>query len=224
MNQTILLIFAVLLLFIVAGWTSYHYYAKYGAREIFCNIGEGTHGGTVPRSAEVAFGTRYLLCKKGTADNQVDICGAADVPIGIVTDEPKLGDDTNVQLFGSSPMTKIMVASEAMVVGAKVYTQANGKAQNEPAVVGTYYRVGEVESSPAAADGDRIVVETHPPIKVVVIAALGNADNEIGALVIGGTYAQAEVVALRDKTEELADDVRAIGAALATPAELKVLP
>ena len=39
---------------------------------------------------------------------------------------------------------------------------------------------------------------------------MGNADNEIGGLTIGGTYTQAEVVALRDRCEELADDVRAL--------------
>ena len=44
---------------------------------------------------------------------------------------------------------------------------------------------------------------------------LGNTDNEIGGLAIGATYSQAEVQALRDKCEELADDVRALKAALA---------
>ena len=44
---------------------------------------------------------------------------------------------------------------------------------------------------------------------------LGNIDNEIGGLAIGATYSQAEVQALRDKCEELADDVRALKAALA---------
>jgi hypothetical protein len=39
---------------------------------------------------------------------------------------------------------------------------------------------------------------------------LGNADGEIGSLAIGAGYTQAEVVALRDKCEELADDVRAL--------------
>lgn len=37
---------------------------------------------------------------------------------------------------------------------------------------------------------------------------LGNTNNEIGGLTIGATYTQAQVVALRDKCEELADDVR----------------
>lgn len=43
---------------------------------------------------------------------------------------------------------------------------------------------------------------------------LGNSNGEIGGLSIGAAYDQAEHVALRDKTEELADDVRAIHAAL----------
>jgi len=43
---------------------------------------------------------------------------------------------------------------------------------------------------------------------------LGNADNEIGGLSFSGGYTQAEVEALRDKAEELADDVRALSALL----------
>ena len=37
---------------------------------------------------------------------------------------------------------------------------------------------------------------------------LGNTDNEIGGLTIGAAYSQAQIQALRDKCEELADDVR----------------
>ena len=45
---------------------------------------------------------------------------------------------------------------------------------------------------------------------------LGNTDNEIGGLTISAAYSQAEVQALRDKCEELADDVRALKAALSS--------
>lgn len=41
---------------------------------------------------------------------------------------------------------------------------------------------------------------------------LGNTDGEIGGLPIGAAYTQAEVQALRDKCEELADDVKALSA------------
>ena len=45
---------------------------------------------------------------------------------------------------------------------------------------------------------------------------LGNTDNEIGGLTISAAYSQAEVQALRDKCEELADDVRTLKAALSS--------
>jgi hypothetical protein len=41
---------------------------------------------------------------------------------------------------------------------------------------------------------------------------LGNVDGEIGGLTISDPPTQAEVQALRDKCEELADDVRALSA------------
>ena len=45
---------------------------------------------------------------------------------------------------------------------------------------------------------------------------LGNTDNKIGGLTISAAYSQAEVQALRDKCEELADDVRTLKAALSS--------
>lgn len=39
---------------------------------------------------------------------------------------------------------------------------------------------------------------------------LGNANSEISGLTISADYSQSEVAALRDKCEELADDVRAL--------------
>ena len=45
---------------------------------------------------------------------------------------------------------------------------------------------------------------------------LGNTDNEIGGLAISAASSQAEVQALRDKCEELADDGRALKAALSS--------
>lgn len=45
-------------------------------------------------------------------------------------------------------------------------------------------------------------------------AATGNADSEIGGLTFSASPSQAECEALRDKCEELADDVRALRATL----------
>ena len=74
----------------------------------------------------------------------------------------------------------------------------------------TFYPVGiRLPLNPAAVG----FFGTAPVAKTTV--TLGNTDNEIGGLAIGETYSQAEVQALRDKCEELADDVRALKAALA---------
>lgn len=53
---------------------------------------------------------------------------------------------------------------------------------------------------------------TTPVVKATI--SFGNTDNEIGGLTISAAYSQAEVQALRDKCEELADDVRALKAAI----------
>lgn len=196
---------------------------KAGRPAIFCNIAAGTHAGHITKDAEVVIDTRYLLGKLGTALNQVDICTAADEPLGVITDEAAaVGDVVNVAIFGSAESSQLMVASEPITAGVKVYTSADGKIQNEPGAAGTYYQVGKALDA-AAADGDVIEIDAQVPVRVVVIVALGNVDDEIGALTFSSTPTQAEVEALRDACEELADDVRDIAAALAQPALLKVL-
>ena len=55
-------------------------------------------------------------------------------------------------------------------------------------------------------------------------AVFGAAEQHAdGALTFSSTPTQAEAEALRDKCEELADDVRAISGALAQPSLVKVL-
>lgn len=66
-------------------------------------------------------------------------------------------------------------------------------------------------------DDDGVWVDTSlapAPNLTPVAVVLGNADNEIGGLTVSDPPTQAEVVALRGKCEELADDVRALKAAL----------
>lgn len=53
-----------------------------------------------------------------------------------------------------------------------------------------------------------------PAAKTTV--TLVNADNAIGGLTVSMAYSQAEMQALRNKCEELADDVRALKAALSS--------
>jgi hypothetical protein len=53
-----------------------------------------------------------------------------------------------------------------------------------------------------------------PVVKSTV--SFGNTDNEIGGLPVSASYSQAEMQVLRDKCEELADDVRTLRSALSS--------
>ncbi len=177
-------------------------------------IDTGTHDGIITRSADSAIG-RYLVVKEGsTAGSGVAICGAGDLPLGVTIDEAAASSAR----IGFAPFamngTKLLTASEAITIGQTIYTAASGKVQNEPASAGTYYRIGRALTA-AAADGDYIEVETHTPVKVVVVAALTSTDGTAGAA--------ADLAALKAEAEKIGDDVRALGAALATAAEVKVL-
>ena len=62
----------------------------------------------------------------------------------------------------------------------------------------TNFGIGSATAQATQASADQAAV------------TLGNANSEIGGLTIGSTYSESEVEALRDKCEELADDVRAL--------------
>ncbi|WP_232289507.1 capsid cement protein [Verrucomicrobium spinosum] len=126
----------------------------------------GTHHSAVDRKAEAAITTRHLLYKKGTADNQVSACGAAEIPLGTVDNIVDIDERVSVLLLGKGS-TKKMVASEAITVGEQVFTAAAGKVQDLPAGAGTYYGVGTALTA-AGADGDLIEVQDCVPVKLVV--------------------------------------------------------
>jgi len=212
---------ALLAMVLACAWLSWK--RARGKGMAMANIAEGTHEGSISKKADAVVTTRYLLGKEGTDDDHVAVCGVADEPKGVLTDEVKAAEDhVAVELLGISKRTLLMVASEALDAGERLYTAAGGKVQNEPGVAGTYWMVG-IALTDAGADSDTVEVQHCIPLKLVVMATFGNTDNEIGALAIGASYTQAEVTALRDKAEELADDVRAIRTSLASPALLKIL-
>lgn len=181
------------------------------------NIAVGIHDCTTTLLADAAISTRYLLVKHGSDAQHGEVCGANDRPIGICTDEPTAAEDAfAVNLFGAQCETQRVVANGAIAAGVDVYTAAGGKVGVEPTTAGTYFRVGRTLFA-AGADGDVIEIDPIEPERLVVIAALGNTNGEIGGLTFsGGGPTQAECNALRDKCEELADDVRTLVAALAS--------
>ncbi len=177
------------------------------------NVAEGFYPGRKTYKTDAAVGTRYLLGKIGSDLSHVAVCGAADKPLGIISDEAAAAEDlVNVDLLGTTTETKIGVASEAIAVGADVYTAADGKVQDEPAAAGTYWRIGKALSA-AGADDDQIEFDPHAPVRVVVLAELTAPDTADGSDA-GTTQTLANA---------LKADLAALEAALATPAEIKLL-
>jgi hypothetical protein len=131
---------------------------------------------SISRVLDNAVATRYLLAKSGvTAGATADICGAADEPIGVFTDEGAAGDYKNIQLAGIGDETAAGWSSGAIAADAAVYAAANGQIQADPTTVaGTYWRVGR---SLTATTGANQLLEYTPsrPVKVIVITATGAA-------------------------------------------------
>jgi hypothetical protein len=132
------------------------------------NIAEGTHHGSITKKTDAAIATRYLLGKFGTDVDHVAVCGASDMPLGIISDEASAAEElVAVQFLSATDKTRKCVASEAIAITDELYTAANGKVQNLPAGAGTYYKVGRPLQA-AAADGDVIEFESCYPTAVVV--------------------------------------------------------
>jgi hypothetical protein len=111
---------------------------------------------------------KYLLLKLGTDAGHVDVCAAANMPIGNSEDSPAAAEDPlSVELFGVTDHTRIGIASEAIAAGVDVYTAAGGKIQDLPVANGTYYLVGHSLQA-AAADGDKFEFVPCKPIKTVI--------------------------------------------------------
>jgi len=134
------------------------------------NIAEGTHEDSITKLADAAQTTRHLLVKIGTDADHIAVCGASNDPLGVCNDEPSAAErEANVILLGVTHNTVLMVASEAIPAGERVYTAASGKVQDEPSAAGTYYCVGRALTA-AGDDGDVIEVEPCFPIGLVVPA------------------------------------------------------
>lgn len=172
---------------------------------------------TYTLDSAITQGTYAVLVKRGTDDNHVDVCGAADLPIGVIYNEggaaAAAGDRATVHFLQG---TIKLPATAAIAIGAQVFTVANGAAQPLPTASGTYYWFGRARTA-AGASGDWIEINCITPVLVKGLALFGNTNSEIGGLTFSSTPTQAEANALRDKCEELADDLRALQAALNTP-------
>lgn len=158
--------------------------------------------------ASAAVATRYLLAKIGADDQHAAaVAAASDEPIGCFTDEAAAAEDPlNVELFGVTNRTLVLVAKVAITLGADVYSDGTGKVTIKPTAAGTYWKVGKALTA-SGADNDPIEVAVQKPRKLIVIAALTSTNGTAAA-------ASASLANLAAEAEKIGDDVRAIAAAL----------
>lgn len=160
MNPTIILLILAALL---GAWLVIHFALhppgeKRKTHQIANSGHLATYGGRESRVFDVAVARRFLVVRKGTANNSVAIGTVADEPLGIgldVVEESGLG---GVQLLGSGSGTCVVVANAAIAAGARVYAAADGKV----APTGVWL-VGKTTNTPATADGDEIPIDFHAP-------------------------------------------------------------
>jgi hypothetical protein len=166
----------------------------------------------------IAAGTKVILVKAGSDANHVDVCGAADLHIGVIYNDGgaahAAGEWATVHLLSQDSIKA--VANAAITAGSWCYTADDGKVQPKPTATGSYYLVGRSLNA-SAADGDVLEIQPITPILVKGLALFGNTNSEISGLTIGASYSQAELQALRTALEELADDVRALQTAQSEP-------
>lgn len=163
------IIIATVLLLAALAWIVKRPRVEYFANGKIVNI---TPKGRCTRLADNAFTQRYLLAKPGSDASHIDICTAADRPIGVVPDmTPTTDTDTSyplpVNLLGLNEDTERMIASGAIGLTDTVVADAGGKVAALPAAAGSYWVVG-IPLSTTTADGDQIEVVPCVPYKVTV--------------------------------------------------------
>lgn len=146
----------------------------------------GTHGGVDTKLADAALSYRYLLVKVGSDADHIAVCTAADLPVGVCTDQPAAAEDpVNVTLLGISRGTVKMMCATAIAAQTDVYAAAAGFVTAIPGSAGTYYRVGRTRAVATIHAANVYVAEVEPclPEKVAVIAAAtGTAATDVAAL------------------------------------------
>jgi len=96
---------------------------------------------------------QFYIVKLDSTAEQFVLCGADEVAFGVLQDKPTSGKVGLIRIEGTSKV----VASGAISYGAKVYSDANGKAT----ATGTTNPIG-IALEDASANGDIIEVRLIP--------------------------------------------------------------
>lgn len=134
----------------------------------------------------------------------------------------QIGDATDtIGFWGATPVVQPSGASQAAVTLGNADGEIDGVTITTPATITPQNTDGEIE---AVAIGNPATItpqNTDGEIDAVTIGAPAtitpqNTDNEIAGLTFSATPTQAECEALRDKCEDLAEDVIALDTAVQT--------
>lgn len=155
MTQLVILLLVAAVAIIAFAWRRVNERNKF----YMANIGEGVHeGGRDSLFADNAFATRYLVCKRGTDAEHIDVCTASDVPLGVVNDQTISATDLStplqVQYFGGALNVTIRLqGSGAIAVDTLLVPDSAGQVKALPAGAGTYYVIGRcLQASSGAGD------------------------------------------------------------------------
>jgi hypothetical protein len=153
------------------------------------------------------------------AENKAVLCSAiTDVPHGIILAVTPDGLEITAAVLGGNHGTVGVKLGAAVTDLRKMLTiRADGTAESDDAAGA---RVGFALPLEVGEAGEIIECVVFRPRVTVAALTLGNVNGAIAALTSSSTTTQAEFNALRDACETLADDVRALVAALQAGAEI----
>jgi hypothetical protein len=161
----------------------------------------------------------FYLVEQGTADNSVKLLTASiGNVIGVFYNKLQAGElDVNIRMLGRNGTFKVKMGGVA-AQGDKLIGASGGKAVKLPTTPGKYRVIGRKLTYGNSANNDVVECSDQPEWVVVpTVVALGNVNGVIGALnstAVNPT--KSDFDALLAATETLADDARAIHAALVT--------
>ena len=101
------------------------------------------------------------------------VCDGAHAPCGYTDDQPAEAEDAiNMSVPGAIKGTRKVMATAALGEYADIYAAAAGQVQGEPAVVGTYYKVGSTVRASQVDEYGNYITEAvlARPAKLIVLA------------------------------------------------------
>jgi hypothetical protein len=139
-----------------------------GNRIVLANTIPVRDGCRATRLADAAIG-RFRVLKKGSDGYHVDVCGVADIPLGITEDNSAgaAEDEISYAVFGLAHESKEGIASGAIADGDYLVPGAAGTIKTLPVAQGTYYIIGRY-NGPAVADTKPFAFIPSFPVQRVV--------------------------------------------------------